>query len=248
MYAKLTYIKKIEEWCNVKNNKNANNKIRSNIEPHNVTYYDETYFEFQKAIGEFSGWAETPKFVSYISPYDTVIDFGCGGGYILKNINCAKKIGVEINDVARSFAEKNNGILAVKFVEDLEDSVADVIISNHALEHCFSPREELVNLLKKVKPGGRVIFFVPHECIANKWFPSDVNKHLYTWNPMTLGNLFLSAGYEIESVRPFYHIWPPFYLRIAKLGQRIFHLLSFISGFLRKKNSQVKIVARRSIA
>ena len=224
------------------------NQVRSSIEPYETsTYYDETYFDFQRKIGEFSGWAETIKFTPYVSEVDTVVDFGCGGGYILKNISCAKKIGIEINDTARIVAEKTNGISAVKFVEDLEDEVADIIISNHALEHCLSPRLELVNLLKKLKPDGRIIFFVPHEGINNKWFPGDVNNHLYTWNPMTLGNLFTSAGYEVESCRPFYHIWPPFYLKIAKLGRQIFHLSSLVYGFLRKNNSQVKILARRSI-
>jgi len=210
------------------------------------TYYDEAYFvDFQQKIGEFSGWAETMKFAAYILPSDTVIDFGCGGGYILKNITCAKRLGVEINDTARACAEKVNGIGAVKFTDDLEDSVADIIISNHCLEHCPSPYSELVKLFKKLKPGGRIVFFVPHESISNKWVRGNVDNHLYTWNPTTLGNLFTSAGYEIDMVKPFYQVWPPFYRKIAKLGPQIFNLACYIYGYWRKNNSQVKIVARK---
>src|SRR5277367_3989263 len=127
--------------------KQVNNQMDAENEPYEpATYYDETYFNFQNVMGEFSGRAETGKFKRYISPGDTVIDFGCGGGFILKNINCGKKIGVEISDVAREYAEKVNSIYSVKFVEDLDDNIADVIISTHALEHCYNPRVELVNL------------------------------------------------------------------------------------------------------
>lgn len=213
-----------------------------------VTHYDETYFEFQREIGRFSGWAEKIKFTPFISSNDTVIDFGCGGGFILKNLNCTKRIGVEINDTARAYAIKENGIMAVKLVEDLEDSVADVIISNHALEHCYSPHAELSKLLKKLKPGGRIIFYVPSESINFRWSPNDINMHLYTWNPMTLGNLFTSSGYAVESCTAFYHVWPPFYKKIAKLGESGFHSLSFIWGRLRSQCSQVKIIAVRPLS
>lgn len=226
--------------------KKVNNQMDANKAPDEpATYYDEKYFNFQKELGEFSGKVETGKFKKYISSGDTVIDFGCGGGFILANTNCDKKIGVEINDVARKYAETVNNIAVVKFVDDLEDGVADVIISTHALEHCYNPRIELISLLKKLKPGGRIIFFVPSESIVNKWLPGDINNHLYTWNPMTLGNLFTSAGYEIEEVSPYYRTWPPFYAKVIKLGLPMFNFFSMVYGNLKRHYTQVKIVAKR---
>lgn len=212
-----------------------------------ATYYDEKYFAFQKDMGEFGGWAETMKFSSHVAPNATVVDFGCGGGFLLKNLNCAKKIGIEINDTARHFAENTNDITAVKYAEELDDAVADLIISNHALEHCISPHKEISCLLKKLKPNGRLVVFVPCESIHNGWFPGDVNNHLYTWNPMTLGNLFASAGYEVESVEAYYHVWPPYYRKIAKFGARFFHLCCHAYGVMRKSDSQIKIVAKRKV-
>ena len=54
------------------------------------THYDqqagEDYFDFQASIGEFGGWANVTKFSDYVAPGDTVLDFGCGGGYLLKNL------------------------------------------------------------------------------------------------------------------------------------------------------------------
>lgn len=48
------------------------------------THYDAEYFNWQKNIGAFGGWANSFKFKNSISKSDTVIDFGCGGGFLLK--------------------------------------------------------------------------------------------------------------------------------------------------------------------
>ena len=45
-------------------------------------YYDEKYFDWQRDIGSFGGWANRTKFESYISPGDRVLDFGGGGGIL----------------------------------------------------------------------------------------------------------------------------------------------------------------------
>ncbi len=210
-----------------------------------AAHYDEKYFAFQKDMGEFGGWAETFKFAPYVAADATVVDFGCGGGFLLKNLNCSRRFGVEINDTARSYAGKTNGISAVKFARELDDGVADLIISNHALEHCIDPHGELACLLGKIKPGGRLVVFVPCESLRNRWFPGDVNNHLYSWNPVTLGNLLVSAGWEVESVEAFYHVWPPLYQHFAKLGTGFFHLCCRAYGLMRQRYSQVKIVARK---
>jgi SAM-dependent methyltransferase len=208
-------------------------------------YYDEAYFDWQRDLGEFGGWANKMKFAPHISARDTVVDFGCGGGFLLKNIDCARKIGVEINDTARRFATETNGIKAVKFVDDLDDTIADVIISEHALEHCVSPHQQIVSLRRKLKAGGLIVLVVPSEGNSLKWVPGDVNNHLFTWNPMTLGNLFTSAGYEVLSVQALYQRWPPGFRTIAKLGWGVFNLTSRLYGSVRRATSEVKIVARK---
>ena len=50
-------------------------------------YYNEKYFnDYQKKIGEFGGIANTFKFKKYIKASDSILDFGCGGGFLLKNL------------------------------------------------------------------------------------------------------------------------------------------------------------------
>jgi hypothetical protein len=55
-----------------------------------------------------------------------VLHFGCGGGYLLPNIDCQAKLGLEVNPVAR--AEANNpGVVAVGSAAEVEDNWAGQI-------------------------------------------------------------------------------------------------------------------------
>ena len=63
-------------------------------------HYNSDYFEWQRKIGMFGGRANSFKFNRSIRPYDTVVDFGCGGGFLLKNLNCLERLGIEVNEAA----------------------------------------------------------------------------------------------------------------------------------------------------
>jgi len=71
------------------------------------THYDDKYFDWQASMGEFGGWANQSKFAEYISSNSRVLDFGCGGGFLLRSMKCSKKVGVEINPSAVETARKN---------------------------------------------------------------------------------------------------------------------------------------------
>ncbi|MDB5104285.1 MAG: SAM-dependent methyltransferase [Fibrobacteres bacterium] len=187
-------------------------------------HYGQDYFNWQKRIGAFGGVANLFKFREFIRPSDTVIDLGSGGGFLLGNVRCARKMGVEINPSARRDAALFAGIDTVERPEDLPDSFADIVISNHALEHMHSPLEVLRTLLPKLKPGARLVLVVPNDPPQQEWDPGDINKHLFTWNPMTLGNLVALAGYKVQKVEAIQHQWPPNFTEVyASLGEEGFH-------------------------
>jgi SAM-dependent methyltransferase len=205
-------------------------------------YYDKDYFDWQKNMGAFGGTAELFKFEKYITSQDNVLDFGCGGGYLLHNLNCKRKVGIEINDTAR-IEIVNSGICAVKYPSDVEDNFADVLISNHALEHVESPYHILKELYPKLKYGGKVIFVVPHQKPSEKYIENDINNHLYTWNPLTLGNLFKQAGYKVQKVDVIRHRWPPFYTKVrSACGFSLFNTVCKMYAYFRV-NYQIRIVA-----
>lgn len=209
------------------------------------TYYDKNYFSWQKHIGEFGGRANLIKFDRHITAKDKVIDFGCGAGYLLQNIKCAQKIGIDINPIARKEAHKR-GIKVVGRISEVADNWADIIISNNALEHTQNPLKILSELKNKLKINGKIIFYIPCDSQTKKYSKSDINKHLFSWSPMNVGNLFSQAGYEVISAEPFFNKWPPFYRQIEKVvGLAIFQAIAFLYGFLSRDWIHIKVVARK---
>ncbi len=215
------------------------------IKPVSGGHYDEGYFNWQKNIGAFGGVANLFKFREFITPNDTVVDLGSGGGYLLRNITCARKLGVEINPAARREAAQNAGIEAVESPKDVPDAFADVIVSNHALEHMHSPLDVLRAILPKLKPGGKLVMVVPSEPHEQAWDPEDINKHLFTWNPMTLGNLVSLAGFRVVKVEPIQHQWPPDFIQVYdRLGEDGFHAACREQA-RKNGNYQIRVVAVR---
>ena len=67
--------------------------------------YNKEYFIYQKLIGS-KNRNLVNRFNKFISPNSVVLDFGCGGGYLLDCLNCKYKIGIDINVEALSSAKK----------------------------------------------------------------------------------------------------------------------------------------------
>ena len=85
------------------------------------------------------------KFEKEVKDEDILMDFGCGGGYLLDQFNNKKKIGFEINKSAWEEIKKK-GIEVYDKYEDIDDNSIDTIISNHAMEHVPLPLNTLKNL------------------------------------------------------------------------------------------------------
>jgi 2-polyprenyl-3-methyl-5-hydroxy-6-metoxy-1,4-benzoquinol methylase len=82
---------------------------------------------------------------------------------------------------------KKNGIRhfssSVEALDHLGSGVADVIISNHALEHTLNPLQEIKNLRRLLKTGGTIHFVIPCDSINYEYDPKDINYHLFSWSP-----------------------------------------------------------------
>ena len=200
-------------------------------------YYDEQYFNWQQSMGIFGGKISARLFQPHIKKDSTVIEFGCGGGYLLDNIIAREKVGIEINDAARAVAAKM-GIRCVKNADDIPDNYADVIISTHVLEHVENPLGALRNLHRKLKDGGKIVFYVPNESCDTEYCRSEINNHLYTWNCLTIGNLFKTAGYFVQSVRKIQEIWPVHYAQIeSEISPEFFDAICDMGGKASNENN-----------
>jgi len=213
---------------------------------HMSSHYNANYFDWQEGLGAFGGWADLHKFSRSISPKDVVLDFGCGGGFLLRNLSCKRRIGIEPNQSAASTL-KANGIEhflnSADALHELGQGAVDVIISNHALEHTLDPLSELKRLLPLLRSGGVAHFVVPCEAISTLYMENDINHHLFTWCPQNLGNLFTEAGYKVEFSRPYIHKWPPYFKEIAKLGWPIFNVACRLWGRIERRSFQVELRA-----
>ncbi len=215
------------------------------MEPAASRHYDDEYFQYQASGGQFGGLANLFKFARFVAAEDEVLDFGCGGGYLLANLTCRRKVGVEVNPSAAE-AARANGIEVYANTGEVPDASVDVIISNHALEHALHPLAELEALYRKLRPGGRIVFVVPCEGLHQRWRRGDMNHHLYTWSPMNLGNLFTEAGYHVVESKPLRHRWPPRHHLVARLlGWRGFHLVCRAWSFVGWSPGQVRLVGNR---
>lgn len=187
--------------------------------------YSKKYWEYQKNIGSNSYHSKYVKikFQKHISKEDTVLDFGCGGGFILNELNCKSKYGIEINSSAIVQAKKF-GISISSDFKTLKNDFFDVIISNSALEHIINPADILKECFRVLKPGGKIIFSVPHEELSFSFKKGDINQHLYTWSPMSFGNLIQHCGFEIINVKVTRVIQPLF--------AKIIYSLTGIKGYV----------------
>jgi SAM-dependent methyltransferase len=208
------------------------------------------YFDWQNKNGAISGRIEARKFKAYVKPTDTVLDFGCGGGHVLRNLNCARRVGVEINPAARSAAAEG-GIECHDSIAGLADGSFDVVISNHALEHVEFPIAILRALRSKLKSSGVLILCVPVDDWRTQiaYDRGDINHHLHTWTPQLLGNSLVEAGFAPDqfSIRLLSHAWFPGAARAyGKLPEFLFDMFCRMFAVGAKRRQLLAVARKRS--
>jgi 2-polyprenyl-3-methyl-5-hydroxy-6-metoxy-1,4-benzoquinol methylase len=141
-------------------------------------------------------------FQPHIDPSHAVVDFGCGTGGLMSKLEAASKLGVEVNDASRERAE-GAGHRVVGSPEEVAPESADVVVSNHVLEHTLQPYVELRAIRAMLRPGGTLLLCVPIDDwrVQRRPVPADADNHLYAWTPRLLRNLLAEAGFAVQSIR-----------------------------------------------
>jgi 2-polyprenyl-3-methyl-5-hydroxy-6-metoxy-1,4-benzoquinol methylase len=202
----------------------------------------EKYFEYQNSRGELGGRLTAKRLQSYIAPTDSVLDFGCGGGWLLKALTCRSKIGVEPNPSARIQCE-SNGVLAVAQIAEVHEKV-DVVISNHSLEHVPYPIEALRQMRALLREEGRLVLVTPIDDwrMQSRYVPDEINHHLHTWNPQLIGNTLAEAGFRPKSIHILTKAWPPRVEALHRLlPAPIFEVACSVWGAIRLRRQLVAI-------
>lgn len=211
-------------------------------------HYDSKYFDWQKSLGLFGGWANAPKFFNSIKTDDVVLDFGCGGGFLLNNIKCKRKIGIEPNAAALNSINSfgvTHFFSCDEAISVLGENSIDVIISVHVLEHCHNPYLELSALRRLLKPGGVIHFLVPCDAPNVKYNPTNIDKHLYSWSPSNIANLFDALNFSVVKASLDVSVWPPFFHKLKFLGWPTFNFLCKVWGRIDRRYYQIEVIANK---
>lgn len=203
----------------------------------------EEYFRYQRAIGLLGARLDRPKFVEHVTDSDVVLDFGCGGGYLLAELPAARRIGVEPNLPAQATA-RELGLEVFPSLHGIEDGSIDVVISNHALEHTRRPFDDLVEIQRVLRRGGKLVLWLPlDDWRSGRDISADENHHLYTWTPRLLAALLREAGFEVSECAVVAHAWS---LRYSRLHERLpapaFDLLCRVTAMVLRRR-QLQAVA-----
>lgn len=107
----------------------------------------------------------------YLNPYLSktcyVLEVGCSSGFMLYPLikSGHECIGVEPSGVFRDFVVKQEIPVydsIKKLSESIPESRFDLIIHFFVLEHIADPLEFLMDQLKLLRPGGKIIFEIPN--------------------------------------------------------------------------------------
>jgi SAM-dependent methyltransferase len=205
------------------------------------------YFAWQNEVGEVGSELNLWKFVDYVGPVDRVIDFGCGNGALLERLQAAHKVGVEVNPAARK-AALARGLRVVRTVDELPPDSADVVISNHTLEHTLDPLSELRALRQVLTPGGSIVLWLPlDDWRTQRKHKPDRNHHLFAWTPLSIGNLLEEAGFEGIQTRVVTRAWLMFYRRFARsLPRSLYAAMTTVTAIITRRRQIVAVAHRAS--
>lgn len=203
------------------------------------------YLAYQGGIAVLGAELNRWKFEPHVGPGDALVDFGCGTGGLLARLDAGTKVGVEVSELARGEAEAA-GLSVVASTSELDDASADVLISNHVLEHTLAPLDELRELRRVLRSTGKLVLWLPlDDWRTQRKACQDSNHHLYTWTPLLLCNLLEEAGFDVQEVRVVAHAWPPATARLARLPRRVFDVLAVIWSVLRRRRQVMAVAVPR---
>jgi SAM-dependent methyltransferase len=211
--------------------------------------YHELKRSIPKAAIQWVSRSRAKKIQPYVCPTDVVFEYGAGYGWNLAELSCARKIAFEIAESTHG-SLREHGIELCTSPDSLPDGSIDVIICHHTLEHLREPSRALGDMHRLLRPGAKLLVFVPYEKEARyrTYNPTEPNHHLYSWNVQTLGNLVQDCGFELIESRLGKFRFDRFAAQRAVqtgTGESGFKLIRAI-GLLIQPEFEVIIVAKKS--
>lgn len=206
------------------------------------------YTRSQYAAADVAASLFMTLFAPHLEGADSVVDFGCGSGALLARIDAPSKVGVEVNETVRPIAQ-SAGLRVVARPDEIEPGSADVVTSNHVLEHTLQPYVELQAMREMLRPGGSLLLCLPVDDWRVQRRPTlpERDNHLYTWTPRLLRNLLVEAGFEVRSTRVVpYGLPGRLTVPLARrLPRRLFDAIALLTAVALRRRQLIAVATRR---
>ncbi|MBE2270487.1 MAG: class I SAM-dependent methyltransferase [Anaerolinea sp.] len=104
---------------------------------------------------------------------------GCGVGMYPSQIGRRYKAHIEAFDieydrVVDTRAETPRAVVAAAEAVPYPNDTFDTILSHEVLEHVNDDRAAVLEMVRVLKPGGRIVIFAP-----NRWYPFETHGHYW---------------------------------------------------------------------
>ena len=88
-------------------------------------------------------------------------------------------------------------------LDRFQDGSLDFVFSSHCLEHLASWQEALLLWIRKIKPGGILFLYLPHESMV-LWRPGEIFGMAHAWSPtwQVLNPFLEQTGMDITEYEP----------------------------------------------
>lgn len=153
-------------------------------------------------------------------PQGRLLDIGCGvGDFLLYLQKMGWEIqGVEPSEDAKRIAESRLGFLPKSPSDSTSfpDESFDVITLWHVLEHVDDLHFQTSEILRLLRPGGRLVIALPNfqsfDCqyFKDKWAAWDVPRHLNHFSPDVLRGIVTSIGFQNLDTQKL--VWDSYYI------------------------------------
>lgn len=165
-----------------------------------------------------------------------VCDVGAGSGELVQSLidNNISACGVEPSKKARDFAKQNFSLELQPDTSIYEENYFDVITMYHVLEHVPNLSQQILELVRLLKPDGILILALPnYQCLDARvfkeyWAAYDVPRHTFHFSKHSVEILFKSK-FRLVNTIPMW--WDSFYVSILSARYKKWPI-PFISGTL----------------
>ncbi|MCS7259805.1 MAG: class I SAM-dependent methyltransferase [Anaerolineae bacterium] len=109
--------------------------------------------------------------------HGAALDVGCGVGVYLAALRADTPhvFGVEVEgEYARAAATKGHVAQALGERLPFADDCFDLVLSHEVIEHVVDDRACVREMVRVLKPGGRLVLFCP-----NRWYPFETHGHYW---------------------------------------------------------------------